>query len=68
MANLLWTECLNSNPNLTYVFQSANTAISAEWANWGFTLEKTSYALTYLVLKVRNDKASNDTHNYLLKG
>jgi len=27
MANLLWTECLNSNRELTYVFQSTNTAI-----------------------------------------
>jgi len=26
MANLLQTECLNRNPKLTYVFQSANTA------------------------------------------
>jgi len=27
MVNLLQTECLNGNPKLTYVFQSANMAV-----------------------------------------
>ena len=36
VVNLLHTECLNGNPKLTYVFESANMAFQPEWANYVF--------------------------------
>jgi len=62
MANLLQTKCLNGNPKLTYVFQSANTAFLPKWTNYVFS-SKTNLCirLNIFYLKRNAQQQSSNT-------